>query len=227
MPGIGGAGMTFAIVVTSSGAASAAAMNPATTLASAGNTRSPAHDRRQRAQPILEPRRDAKVAASAADRPEQIRVQRGVGSHDFAIRRHDVRGEDVVDGQAVPAGEVPDAAPERDPADPDRTGVPELDRQPVRADRCAHVRGGQAQSPPRPCARGVDLDRSEVVEVEDDAAIVRAVAGAAVPAAPHGERQARGAGDLDDLRDVGGVGDPRDRGRAKVEAPIVSWRAAS
>ena len=74
--GIGGAGMTLAIVVSSSGAASAAAMNPATDVRRGRQDQHPAHDPVELVQPVLEPGRDAEVAAAATDRPEQVGVGR-------------------------------------------------------------------------------------------------------------------------------------------------------
>ena len=73
--GIGGQGMTLAIVDSSSGAASAAAMKPGDRLGRRRQDEHPADDRRQLVQPELEPGRDAEVAAAAADRPEQVRVR--------------------------------------------------------------------------------------------------------------------------------------------------------
>ena len=73
--GIGGAGMTLAIVDSSSGAASAAAMNPATTSAVAGRMSIPPTTVAHVVQPELEAGGDAEVAAAAADRPEQVGVR--------------------------------------------------------------------------------------------------------------------------------------------------------
>ena len=70
--GIGGQVMTLAMVDSSSGAASAAAMNPATMSGGRGQDQHAADDLGQRVQPEPEPRRDAEVAAAAADRPEQV-----------------------------------------------------------------------------------------------------------------------------------------------------------
>ena len=52
---------------------------------------------------------------------------------ELAVGGDDLRGEQVVDGQAVLAHEEADAAAERDPADPDRAGVAEPGREAVRA----------------------------------------------------------------------------------------------
>ena len=76
--GIGGAGMTFAIVDSSSGAASAAAMNPATVSGSGRQDEHPADHRRELVEAELEPGRHPEVAAAAADRPEQVGLVLGI-----------------------------------------------------------------------------------------------------------------------------------------------------
>ena len=58
-----------------------------------------------------------------------------VRADELAVGGHDLRREQVVDRHAVLADEVADPAARRDPADPDRAGVAEPDRQPVLADR--------------------------------------------------------------------------------------------
>ena len=75
---------------------------------------------------------DAEVAAAAAQPPEQLRLGLGVDVHPLAVGGHEVDGEQVVDGQAVLAHEVPEPAAERQPADagvaddPAGGGEPEL-----------------------------------------------------------------------------------------------------
>ena len=58
----------------------------------------------------------------------------------------------------------------------------------------------------------------EVADVEDDPALDRAVAGAAVAAGADRQLEAGLAGERDHLGDVVGVGDPDDDARAGVDA---------
>ena len=125
--------MTLAIVESSSGAASAAAMNPAIDVGRRRQEQHPADDLVDLVQAEPEPGRDPEVAAAAADRPEQVGLGLGVDATELAVGGHDLGREQVVDGQAVLANQVPDAAAERDPADPDRAGVAEPGREAVRA----------------------------------------------------------------------------------------------
>src|SRR5208283_3997413 len=52
----------------------------------------------------------AEVSAAAADRPEQVAILARVGGYKPAVREHHVNREQVVDGEAVLAGEVADAS---------------------------------------------------------------------------------------------------------------------
>jgi hypothetical protein len=147
----------------------------------------PAHDRWQLVQAELESRRDAEVAAAAADRPEQIRMRFVVGMQHFAVRGHDLGGEQVVDGQPVKAGEEADASTERETADTDDAGIAEAGGQTVLAGCGRVLGGGEPCLRPRSVSGGVDLDCLERGEIEDDAALRDAMAGQTVAAAADGQ----------------------------------------
>ena len=76
--GIGGAGITTAISVISFGAASDAAMNASIVSGVAGSANMPAVHRLELVQPEGELGGHAEVAATAADRPEQVGMVVGV-----------------------------------------------------------------------------------------------------------------------------------------------------
>ena len=110
------------------------------------------HHRADRVQPELERRRDAEVAAAAAQAPEQLGVLVLAGVHELAVGGDDVGADQVVAGQADLAHEPADAAAEREPGDA---------RWSTRARRSPRARrpGSRGRSPPtcsrprrRPCA---------------------------------------------------------------------------
>ena len=175
--GIGGAGITFAIVESSSGAASAAATNAAMTSGVAGRISSPPTTVVDLVQPELEAGRDPEVAAAATDRPEEVGMVLGVDVPELAVGRHDLGGEQVVDREAVLANEEPDAAAERDPADSDRAGVAEPGREAMARRRGRVLARGQTRLGPGRPALGIDLDRPQVAKVEHDPALGGAMAG--------------------------------------------------
>ena len=77
---------------------------------------------------------------------------------------------------------------------------------------------GEPAAGPGGPRRLVDLEAVEVADVEDDAALGRAVRRAAVAAGADREVEPVLAGERDDLPDVVGVGDPHDQRRAGVDA---------
>ena len=129
--GIGGHGITFAIVDSSSGASAAAAMKPAMVSVVAGRMSMPptvvgtswsAYLKRVTTPKLPPPPRIA-----------QNRSGSGVGVHleGFAVGRDDLGRQERVDREPELAHEVADPAAHRDPADPDRSGVAEADGQAV------------------------------------------------------------------------------------------------
>ena len=116
--------------------------------------------RRHRVQLERERRDDAEVAAAAADRPEEIRVLVLARADEAAVGEHDVRGEHVVDRQAVLPRQVSDAAAEQEADacradDPDRRCEPEGVRRVVdvgRACAAADLRRARVGIDARPSA---------------------------------------------------------------------------
>src|SRR5690606_3397417 len=78
-------------------------------------------------QLVLEPGRDTEIAAATADRPEQVRLVRGVDRQQPPVRGYDLGRQQRVDGEAVLARQVSHATPQRDAADAYRPGVAEAD----------------------------------------------------------------------------------------------------
>jgi hypothetical protein len=108
----------------------------------------------------------------------------GVGPDELAIGGDHVGREDVVDREAVLADEEADPAAGRDPADPDRAGVPEPDHEPVRTAGRRQLRRRETRLGPHGPLLDIELDALQRAEVEDDPTVDRSVAGPAVPAAP-------------------------------------------
>ena len=145
--------MTLAMVDSSSGAASAAAMKPATVSGVAGRMSMPPTTWPTSCETELEAGRDAEVAAAAADGPEQIRVRLGVDAQERAVRGHDLSRQQAVDGQAVACAQVADAATQGDAADADRARVPEPGGESMGIDRRRGFAGGEACLRPMPFGR--------------------------------------------------------------------------
>ena len=210
--------MTLAIVESSSGAASASAMNPAIVSGVAGRMSIP---------PTMVPTSWSRywnlVATPKLPPPPRIAQNRsgwvlGIDAEELAVRGHDIGGEQVVDREPVLAAEVPDPPAEGDPAQPDRAGVPEPGGQAVGPDRRRVLARGQTRLRPGRAACDVDVDGLHVREVEHDGTVDDAVTGGAMATAADGQLEAGLAGERDDGLDVARVGDLDDDRRPGVDA---------
>ena len=158
-----------------------------------------------------ERRDDAEVAAAAAQGPVEVGVLVGRGADDLAARQDHLRLEQVVDGEAVGAAEVADAAAERKAADARGRDDAARRGEPVRV----RSRIDGAPRGPTTDADGarlwVDLDAVQGGEVDHDAVVDDAQARAVVPSAADGDRQVMRPGEADDGGDRGRVGGARDQ----------------
>ena len=143
----------------------------------------------------------------------------GVHAVQLAVRGHDLGGQQAVDREAVLADEVAHPAAEHDPSDPHRTRVAEPDPQAVGVGRVRELERGQAGLRPRGPPLGVDLDRTQVGEVDDDPAVGDALADHAVAAAADGELEPGLARERDHAGDVHLVGDPDDAAGCRSNPP--------
>src|SRR5439155_8491880 len=130
---------------------------------------------------------DAEVAATATEGPEEILVLLLAGHHGPAVGGDDVDREQVVEREAEAAGEVADAAAERESGDARGRNDSAGRGQPEGI-------GGVIEVAPRAAALGadrlrvrVDADALHRRHVDDDALVVGAEAGNAVAAATDGQ----------------------------------------
>ena len=77
-------------------------------------------DHLQRVNPVRERRRDAEVAAAAAQRPEEVGVRLGTDVEHLAVGRDELDAEEVVGGEAVLRHQPAEPAAERVAGDPRR-----------------------------------------------------------------------------------------------------------
>jgi hypothetical protein len=177
-----------------------------------------AHDLVDLVEAELEASGDAVVAAAAADRPEQVGMRPLVDAEHVPVGGDDVGGEQAVDGEPELAGQVASPATEREPAEADGPHVAEAHRQAVGTGRGGELSCGETRLGPRRATAHVDLDGLHVSQVEDDASVDRAVAGAAVTAAAHGQWETGLPGQRDGPCDVTVDGRAHDHSRPGVEA---------
>src|SRR4029079_8759837 len=123
--------------------------------------------------------------------------------------------------RAVLAKQPADAATEGQAADADRSRVAERGGEPMgrRGDRV--LAGRQAGLRPRDPAVRVDVQTLHRAEIEDDATLVRGVAGEAVAAAADGQLETGLPGQRDGPGDVRRIGGADDQGGAPVAVRVV------
>ena len=148
-------------------------------------------------EPEREVHDDAEVSAAAAERPQKVRVLALACGRDAAVGRYDGRSHEVVEREAVEPDQMPDAAAERQPT---YSRVPERStrsRETMPLARWIEV------LPERPAAAGrrprlrIDDNLAHQAQVDDETPVADAMAGDAVPTAPHGDWKTFLAGERD------------------------------
>src|SRR4029077_7258057 len=134
--------------------------------------------------------------------------------HDLSAGRDHLRGDHVVQGQAVLPDLPADATGPRQPADTDALGVARGDRQAMRGqDRRDLTPSGAAADPHEVTFAVDDLHVRELAEVDHDAAVVGAEARKAMAAASHGQQEPRGGSEPDTYLHVFDAPGPQNTGR--------------
>ena len=175
---------------------------------------------RDRVQAVFKRGHSAEIAAATTQRPEQVGVIGGAGGTELAVGRHNIGGEQVVNGQAVLAHEPTEAATESEAGD---AGVGD------------HAAGcGKAEWPgfmveigpehaalrAHGAADGIDLNALHARHVNDDAAVVGAVAGGTMAASSQRDEQPVGADEIDGTPHVGRTRAAQDHCGAAVDVAV-------
>ena len=146
-------------------------------------------------QAELERGHDAEVAA-APDAPEQFGVFSLAGRHELAVSRDQLDREQVVDGQAIFAAQMPQAAAQRQPAHTGGRDVTSGCRQAEDLRLAVHSADGRAALDADGLGLLIDVHALHERGVDHDPAVTRAAAGHVVAAAAHGYEQLMGAGKI-------------------------------
>ena len=174
-----------------------------------------------RVDPELEGGHHPEVAATAAQRPEQVGVLVLAGHQELAVGGHDIGRDQVVARQPVAAGQVADAAAQGEPTDAGRGDDPAGGGQPEGVGRGVEVPpGGAAFGSCRP-GRRVDAHLPHARQVDDHTVVAGAEAGHAVPATSHGEVELVLAGEVHRGDHVTRVRAPHHGRRAPVDHGVV------
>ena len=129
---------------------------------------------------------DAKISAAAAQGPEEVLMLRRIGGHKAPVGQHDIRLDQVVNGQAVLAREIAVAAAERKAPNAGRRDDPGRYRQSKRMTGVIHVALRAARFRPHGAVRRVDAHPLHQGEVYHQPVIAAAQSGPVVAAAADG-----------------------------------------
>ena len=144
-----------------------------------------------RMQAELEARHDAEVAAAAAHRPVQVGILLRARMTELAVRGHDVHGFHVVERETEAPREAPEAAAEREAADPGVRHGAGRRHEAVRHRLVIEVSQQAAAFDVSPPRGRIDPHAAKPRQVDLDAAVAGGLAREAVAAALHGQRAAR------------------------------------
>ena len=137
---------------------------------------------------------DAEVAAPSPDGPEQVRVAVRARRDEAAVGQDDVGSQQVVDGQAVAARQVPQPTAEGQTADAGGRDDAARGRQAEGVGGVVDVAPRAATEHQRRAGDGIDPDAAHAREVDHDAVVTDAETGAVVTAAAHCQRADRARG---------------------------------
>src|SRR5215203_5803471 len=135
--------------------------------------------RTDRVQSVLEGRDDAKIAAAASERPEQVAIVIDAGSNQPAVGEHDVCAEQIVDRHAERPPEPTKATTERESSNSCIATVP-----PVVASPCAWVAASNSVHFTPGSARAVRVAASTVMAFIEEKSMTRPSSQVPVPATP-------------------------------------------
>jgi hypothetical protein len=182
----------------------------------------PAGDcRADRMDLVLQPCRDAKVAAAAPHGPEQIGMLFGAGPDDVAGGGDELDGAEVVDGEAVLAHQPAETAAEGEPTDTGRGHDAARAREPVKLSLAVVVAPRRAALSPRAARARVDVDRPHGGQIDHETTVADGVARNVVSAAADGDLEAPLSAEANRRLDVGGAVTAGHEGRPPIDQAIV------
>src|SRR5439155_19591173 len=162
-------------------------------------------DTLERMQAELESRRDAEVAARAAERPEELGVLSGTRVDDGPVRSDELGADEVVAREAVLRRQVADAAAECQPRNARRAHDAAWWDQPDRLRRRIEVEPGRAAGGPCDASLAVDVDGAHQGQVDHEAVVDGAMPRRIVAAPAHRHLQFVRAREVEGDRDVAGT----------------------
>src|SRR5215471_19544093 len=145
----------------------------------------------------LKCRHDPEIAASTADRPEEVRILHFTGVDQLSARGYQVHRADGVECEPEAPRQPADSSAGRESADTYGRGTAERHRQSVRVCLVVHEAGQRSTSDPGPPRACVHADAPHQTKVEHHPPVTRRDSEVAMTAALDGQQQTVLAGEID------------------------------
>ena len=165
----------------------------------------------ERLEAEVEPGHDPEVPAGAAHAPEQVRLLGLARPDDPGLGGDQLDRGEVVEGEAEPALQPPDAATEREARDARMADDAHRAHETVRLRGDVELAEERSAVRVRRAGSRVDVDAAHRRQVDDEAAVAARVARGAVPARPDGDLEPAVPPEADRGRHVGRASWPQDR----------------
>ena len=130
---------------------------------------------------------NTEITAAAAQAPEKILVLRRIGSHEAAVREHHIGLDQIVNRQAIFAGQVARSAAQREATDAGRRNDARRHRKAEGMGRMVHVALGTARPDAHKARHRIDAHAFHRREVDDNATVATAQPRPVMAAAAHRE----------------------------------------
>lgn len=166
---------------------------------------------------------DAEIAAAAANGPEEVGVFVAIGSDKAAVGENHVHGEQVVNGEAVAATEIADAAAEGQAGDAGAGDEAGRCGQAEGVGGVVHVAPDAARFHADRFFERIHADAFHAGKINDQTAIAERQARAAVAAAANGSEQTVFGAVANRGDDVGDIGAAGDETRTLVNHGVVDF----
>ena len=166
---------------------------------------------------VFERRDHAEVAATAAERPEQVAVFMATGVNESAIGKHDVGTEQVVDGHPELAFEPSKAAAKRQAGDARVANRAARGRQSERLRLPIELGPAQSRFRAHGLCHRIDSHPFHVREINHHSVVAHASSGDIVATSTNGYRQALGTRELHAGDHICGAARPRNHGGSAVD----------
>src|SRR6266516_854859 len=164
---------------------------------------------------------NAEVAATTAYCPEQVGMLLGAGRDEAAIGEYHVNAKQVVDRQAQCSREVADASTQCQSTDTGTRNEAAGSGQPEGVRGMVHLAPGAATFDASSARGRINAHTLHARQVDHQAVIAGTQAGAAVPAASHGQRQLVLAGEVDRRDHIGHIHAAGDQGGSFLDHAVV------